>query len=166
LRRVEQRTNEILADLQRKLERERRSELGLLVDRQAITEPPLMLSFVITTTREFVIATIREEVMRALLLGFLLLVAEPTLAAEKYVGSNVDSRTILAFKVADAAVQKFLPGSWEPDVTTAGPAKDVNLRVTFIDRIVNRDAEGKALDPVRIATLAHRSEMMWPTIPG
>jgi hypothetical protein len=45
--------------------------------------------------------------MRALLLGFLLLVAEPTLAAEKYVGSNVHSRTILAFKVADAAVQKL-----------------------------------------------------------
>jgi hypothetical protein len=45
--------------------------------------------------------------MRALLLGFLLLAAEPVLAAEKYVGSNVDSRTILAFKVTDAAVQKF-----------------------------------------------------------
>jgi hypothetical protein len=86
--------------------------------------------------------------MRALLLGFILLAAEPALAAEKYVGSNVDVRTILAFKVADAAVQKFLPQGWEPDVTTAGPAKDVNLRVTFIDRIVNQDAEGKALDPI------------------
>jgi len=118
-----------------------------------------VLSFVITTTREFIIATIREEVMRALLLGFLLLAAGPALAAEKYVGSNVDSRTILAFKVADAAVQKFLPESWEPDVTTAGPAKDVNLRVTFIDRIVNRDAEGKALDPVRIATLTIPAKM-------
>jgi hypothetical protein len=97
--------------------------------------------------------------MRALVLGFLLLAAEPALAAEKYVGSNVDSRTILAFKVADAAVQKFLPGSWEPDVATAGPAKDVNLRVTFIDRMVNEDAEGKALDPVRIATLTIPAKM-------
>jgi hypothetical protein len=118
-----------------------------------------VLSFVITTTREFAIATIREEVMRALLLGFLLLAAEPVLAAEKYVGSNVDSRTILAFKVADAAVQKFLPAGWEPDVTTVGPAKDVNLSVTFIDRIVNLDAEGKGLDPVRIATLTIPAKM-------
>ena len=61
--------------------------------------------------------------MRALLLGFLLLAAEPVLAAEKYVGSNVDSRTILAFKVTDAAVQKFLPAGWEPDVTIVGPGQ-------------------------------------------
>jgi hypothetical protein len=92
--------------------------------------------------------------MRALLLGFTLLAATPALAAEKYVGSNVDVRTVLAFKVADAAVQKFLPEGWQPDVATAGPAKDVNLRITFIDRIVNQDAEGKALEPVRIAHLS------------
>lgn len=92
--------------------------------------------------------------MRALLLGFTLLAATPALAAEKYVSSNVDVRTVLAFKVADAAVQKFLPEGWQPDVATAGPAKDVNLRVTFIDRIVNQDAEGKALEPVRIAHLS------------
>jgi hypothetical protein len=57
--------------------------------------------------------------MRALLLGFTLLAATPALAAEKYVGSNVDVRTVLAFKVADAAVQKFLPEGWQPDVATA-----------------------------------------------
>jgi hypothetical protein len=91
--------------------------------------------------------------MRALLLGFMLLAAGPTLAAEKYVGSNVDVRTILAFRVADAAAQTFLPEGWELDVATTGSAKDINLRVTFIDRIVNQDAEGKAIDPVRIATL-------------
>jgi hypothetical protein len=50
----------------------------------------VVLSFVMTTTGEFAIATIREEVMRALLLGFLLLAAEPALAAEKYVGSDVN----------------------------------------------------------------------------
>jgi hypothetical protein len=122
-------------------------------DKRHSRERIFVLSLVITKTRELVITTTREDVMRALLLGFILLAAEPALAAEKYVGSNVDVRTILAFKVADAAVQKFLPQGWEPDVTTAGPAKDVNLRVTFIDRIVNQDAEGKALDPVRITTL-------------
>ena len=89
--------------------------------------------------------------MRAILVGFTLLAASPALAADKYVGSNVDVRTVLAFKVADAAVQKFLPDGWQPDVATSGPAKDVNLRVTFIDRIVNQGADGKALEPVRIA---------------
>jgi hypothetical protein len=83
-----------------------------------------------------------------------LLAATPALAADKYVGSNVDVRTVLAFKVADAALQKFLPDGWQPDVATSGPAKDVNLRVTFIDRIVNQDADGKALEPVRIAHLS------------
>src|SRR4029077_16441318 len=39
LRRIEQRPNESVADLRRKLARERMSELGLLVDRQTITEP-------------------------------------------------------------------------------------------------------------------------------
>jgi len=97
--------------------------------------------------------------MRALLLGITLLAAAPALAAEKYVGSNVDVRTVLAFKVADAAVQKFLPDGWQPDVVTAGPAKDVNLRVTFIDRIVNQDAAGKALEPVRIAHLSIPGKM-------
>ena len=53
--------------------------------------------------------------MRAFVLGFLLLAAGPTLAAEKYVGSNVDARTILAFKAPDAAVKKFLPEGWESD---------------------------------------------------
>ena len=97
--------------------------------------------------------------MRALSLAFMVLAATPALAADKYVGSNVDVRTVLAFKVADAAVQKFLPDGWQPDVATAGAAKDVNLRVTFIDRIVNQDAEGKALDPVRIVTLSIPAKM-------
>jgi hypothetical protein len=35
-------------------------------------------------------------------------------------------------------VQKFLPDGWQPDVVTAGPAKDVNLRVTFIDTRTRR----------------------------
>ena len=52
----------------------------------------------------------------------------PALAAEKYVGGNTDVRTVLAFKAADVAIQKLLPEGWEPDVTTSGPAKDINLR--------------------------------------
>ena len=92
--------------------------------------------------------------MRAFFLGFLLIAAAPALAAEKYVGGNVDVRTILAFKAPDAAILKFLPQGWEPDVAASGPAKDVNLRATLIDRLTAQDAEGKALNPVRIVTLS------------
>jgi hypothetical protein len=91
--------------------------------------------------------------MRAFLFGFLLLAAGPALAADKYVGSNVDVRMVLAFKANAAVVQKFLPAGWEPDVATSGAAKDINLRVTFIDRLLALDAAGKALTPFRVATL-------------
>jgi hypothetical protein len=92
--------------------------------------------------------------MRALLLGLFILAAGPAVAAEKYVGGNVDLRTVLAFKAPDAAVRKFLPAGWDLDVTSSGPAKDVNLRVTFIDRLTAQDAEGKALEPARIVVLS------------
>ena len=69
--------------------------------------------------------------MRALVLGVLLLAAAPAFGAEKHVGGNTDGRTTLAFKAPDAAVKKFLPAGWESDVASSGPAKDINLRVTF-----------------------------------
>ena len=51
--------------------------------------------------------------MRPLLICLFLVVASPTIAQEKFIGSNVDLRTVLAFKVSDAAVQKKLPEGWE-----------------------------------------------------
>src|SRR5262249_26981920 len=48
---------------------------------------------------------------------------------------------------------KFLPQGWDLDVANSGPTKDINLRLTFIDRLTAQDAEGKALDPVRVITL-------------
>jgi hypothetical protein len=91
--------------------------------------------------------------MRAFALGFLLLAAGPALAADKYVGSVAEVRTILNFKAADAAVQKLLPEGWELDVATSGPAKDVNLVATFLDQLASQDAGGKELNPVRAVTL-------------
>ena len=44
--------------------------------------------------------------MRAFLLSLLWLLAGPALAQEKLVGTNMDVRTILNFKVTDAAIQK------------------------------------------------------------
>ena len=64
--------------------------------------------------------------MRAFILGLLLMAVGPTFAAEKYVGSNVDVRTALAFKAPEAGVRKFLPQGWDPDVANSGPTKDLH----------------------------------------
>ena len=50
-------------------------------------------------------------------------------AAEKPVGTYGERRTVLAFKVSDAAVQTLLPEGWQASPATAGPSKDANLNV-------------------------------------
>jgi hypothetical protein len=87
--------------------------------------------------------------MRAFLLSLLWLLAAPALAQEKLVGTNMDVRTILNFKVSDAAVQKLLPPGWEANPATSGPSAEANLRVTFVDQMAAHDAAGKATLPVR-----------------
>ena len=59
--------------------------------------------------------------MRAFLLSLLWLLAGPALAQGKLVGTNMDVRTILDFKVADAAIQKLLPPGFEASPATSGP---------------------------------------------
>ena len=60
----------------------------------------------------------------------------------------MDVRTILNFKVADAAIQKLLPpGSTNP--ATSGPSAVANVRVTFVDQMAAHDATGKPTQPVR-----------------
>src|SRR5215813_1575340 len=54
-------------------------------------------------------------------------------AEEKLVGTYGEVRTVLAFKASPAAVQKLLPEGWEPAPIAAGPSKDANLNVVFID---------------------------------
>ena len=87
--------------------------------------------------------------MRAFLLSLLWLLAGPALAQEKLVGTNMDVRTILNFKVADAAIQKLLPPGWEANPATSGPSAGANLRVTFVDQMAAHDAAGKPTPPVR-----------------
>src|SRR5437588_1150160 len=66
-------------------------------------------------------------------------------AADALVERSVEHRFQLDFHVPDAAVQKMLPRGWMPAVATAGPAKDANLRVIFIDRIGGFGGDGKPL---------------------
>jgi hypothetical protein len=65
--------------------------------------------------------------------------------AQTVVQRSSEHRFQLDFHVPDAALQKMLPPGWTPAVATAGPAKDANLRVIFIDRIAGFGADGKPL---------------------
>ncbi|HEY9065254.1 MAG TPA: hypothetical protein VIO33_09750, partial [Burkholderiaceae bacterium] len=65
--------------------------------------------------------------MRTWLPPILLLLACSSVAQEKFAGSNLDVRTVLAFKASDAAVQKMLPPGWLVNAPTSGPAKGSNL---------------------------------------
>jgi hypothetical protein len=90
--------------------------------------------------------------MRALLLAGALLVAAPALAQEKFVSSNVDVRTLIDFKVSDAALQKMLPDGWQVEPRT-GASAGANLRVTLVDPQMVHNLEGKPVDPVRVISL-------------
>jgi hypothetical protein len=66
-------------------------------------------------------------------------------AAETLIEQSAESRLQLDFHVPDAALQKALPAGWEPAIATAGPAKDANLRLIFVDRIGITGADGKPI---------------------
>ena len=87
----------------------------------------------------------------------LALLAGPTTAyaetREKLVGSAIDVRTILIFKVPDAAVRKMLPQGWEANSPTTGPNKGFNVAVVLIDQQLAQDADGKATPLFRGASV-------------
>ena len=74
--------------------------------------------------------------------------------AETFVEHNAEFRMQLDFVVPDAALRKFLPAGWEPNVATQGPAKDCNLRLIFIDRIDITRADGQPTGSSRLVYLA------------
>jgi hypothetical protein len=63
--------------------------------------------------------------------------------AETLIEHSAEARLQLDFRVPDAALQRALPAGWEPLIATAGPAKDANLRLIFVDRVGITDADGK-----------------------
>jgi hypothetical protein len=74
--------------------------------------------------------------------------------AETFVEHNAEFRMQLDFVVPDAALRKFLPTGWEPNIATQGPAKDCNLRLIFIDRIDITRADGQPTGSSRLVYLA------------
>jgi hypothetical protein len=55
--------------------------------------------------------------------------------AETFVEHSSEVRMQLDFAVPGAALAKFLPAGFEPNVATQGAAKDCNVRMIFIDRM-------------------------------
>src|SRR5580692_8693 len=55
--------------------------------------------------------------------------------AQTFVEQSAEVRMQLDLAVPKAALQKLLPTGWEPAIATAGPAKDCNVRMIFVDRI-------------------------------
>ncbi|PWT84857.1 MAG: hypothetical protein C5B56_14905 [Proteobacteria bacterium] len=85
--------------------------------------------------------------MRTALAVLLMLAASPAIAQDKEKLSAIDVsfRTILAFKVPDAVVQKLLPAGFVSNPPTSGPATGSNLGMTVIDYLMAQDPEGKLL---------------------
>src|SRR3954454_2203618 len=85
--------------------------------------------------------------------------------AETFVEHNAEFRMQLDFVVPDAALRKFLPLGWEPNIATQGPAKDCNLRMIFIDRVDITGADGapagssRLVYPIRRAAGRGRGEV-------
>jgi hypothetical protein len=74
-------------------------------------------------------------------------VIKPAIAqeTEKLFASDVVVRTILAFKVPDATVQKTLAAGWEISPPETGPDKGANLIVYVTDFQMIQDPQGKPL---------------------
>jgi hypothetical protein len=91
-----------------------------------------------------------------LLAGVMVGAADHHANAETLIEHSAESRFQLDFHVPDAALQNALPAGWEPMIATAGPAKDANLRLIFVDRVGITGADGKPIGPGtnRMAILA------------
>src|ERR1700730_13156916 len=63
--------------------------------------------------------------------------------AESFVEYSAEMRFQLDFHVPDAALKNALPAGWEANIASAGPAKDANMRLVFIDRIDITGPDGK-----------------------
>ncbi len=84
--------------------------------------------------------------------------ARPGLA-ETFVGSNNDSRVVVALQVYDDAAQSLLPEGWTLVPFPGGALEGANTLLVLVDRFLARDAEGNPASPsayrgVALASLA------------
>lgn len=69
------------------------------------------------------------------------------LMAETPVGSNIDSRVVVAIAANSTAVNEMLPEGWSSFAFPAGPTKGANFLALFIDSVLEMDPEGAPLTP-------------------
>jgi hypothetical protein len=80
------------------------------------------------------------SVMLALVIGLFI---AGVAASQTKVGSDVNVRTVVAVKIAEAEAQKLLPGGWQVNAVASGANQGANLTLTFIDELLTQDPEGK-----------------------
>lgn len=80
-----------------------------------------------------------------------------SVSSETKVGSTIESRILLGFKVDETAITEMLPAGWTPITLGKGPAAGSNLIVALIDRHLMLDAEGKPAQPSSGPTVAFLS---------
>lgn len=90
---------------------------------------------------------LRARTLAVLALGLLVaggLVSLPAASAETLVGSNLDSRVVVALRAPrQSAVQSWLPAPWTVEPIPSGPSATANVLVLFVERILSQDPEGK-----------------------
>jgi hypothetical protein len=77
----------------------------------------------------------------------------PAVAEEKLVATYGEERTVLAFRLPNATVQKLLPEGWDSAPVATGPSQGANLNVVFADWITVTNPDGKPGDTMRIAAI-------------
>jgi hypothetical protein len=75
-------------------------------------------------------------------------------AAQTLVEQSAEARMQLDFHVPDAALKAMFPAGFEPNIATAGAAKDANLRMIFIDRIAVTAPDGAPVGSSQMVYLA------------
>ncbi len=75
-------------------------------------------------------------------LACVLLICSSPATAQNYVEWSTEVRTSLSFRVSEAAIRPLLPSGWSVTPIADAPGK-VNISMTFMDRKLVLDAQGK-----------------------
>src|SRR5579872_3998850 len=63
--------------------------------------------------------------------------------AETPVENSVETQFQLDLQVPQAALQAMLPAGWTSNIAAQGPAKDMNMRLIFVDRVTINGPDGR-----------------------
>jgi hypothetical protein len=74
--------------------------------------------------------------------------------AETLIEQSAEARMQLDLVVSASALKALLPEGWEPFIATAGPAKDCNIRMIFVDRVGISAPDGAPIGTSQMVYLA------------